>query len=484
MPNDEPGRYPIRPVIDHLASVGLLDAKLGVNERRVNELPFRHLVDLGVFIASPTEWKREGLANAPSPFIQSSSISLAGGSDTCAEIECRLQRVRALGRYAAAIADRVYVHNPFSVYLPTANGDYDIRDSPKLRENFVADLVVLLQVAPLIEEGLVVPFPSEEHYCHYCLAQDAFGEDANERLKTAIDGYRRRFRDQTKVMVSRAHPGFTIRLRAPETVLAHGGSVFDVPRLPRSLARLRTVKRGLASGREVAIPLAVSRRLRLSNEYAALTLRTIRYGLLTTVPLGAAYVTDALAEIEILGTLASSQEALNRNRILARHLTSVIPFLNDVDPVDLVRLRRAEPEAFVAYRRALGDALSSVTSMEPSRFTAADARSIYGDLIEPELTRLQQRVKEARRAARRASVRSAAGWGAALSFGLYSGIVPAELAGAVKALGLTKVIGDILSHFGAIRDAESAVRQENFYFLWRAKRISTRRLPDDSASVV
>jgi hypothetical protein len=64
------------------------------------------------------------------------------------------------------------------------------------------------------------------------------------------------------------------------------------------------------------------------------------------------------------------------------------------------------------------------------------------------------------------------GWAAALSFGLYSGVVPASLAGVVKAVGLTKLIGDGVSKVGAIRDASNAVRNESFYFLWRAKRLS------------
>lgn len=451
--------------------MGVLNADNTVNPTRIAWFPFNRLMELGEFLAKPAELP---LVKECSPFVQCASISLGGGSDSCIELNCRLSRARALGRYAAAITDRVYVHNPFSAYLPTDDHQYFVEDSDDTRMQFFADLRVFLELAPLIEAGLVIPFPAEEHYCHYCVAESAFGEPARKRLDVALAEYKRRFRSVTRIAVSEAEHGFTIRLKAPETVLAHGGSLYDVDSLPRSLAKLPELRREIAAGREALVPTQVARRMRVSERYASDILRTLRYGL-TTTAFGASYVTNAPAEIEILMGLSGDSEILNRNQLLARHLTSVIPFLDDVEPTALAALRKAEPESFVAYRKALASALSSVKSNPASKFTAADARAIYGDIIEPELTGLQKRVKEARRKAIRTAVRSAVGWGAALSFGLYSGIVPAELAGAVKALGLSKLFADAVSHTGAIKDAGDSAREESFYFLWRAKRLRSKR---------
>jgi len=428
-------------------------------------------MELGEFLAKPAELP---LVTEHSPFAQCASISLGGGSDSCVELNCRLNRARALGRYAAAITDRVYVHNPFSAYLPTSDHQYVVEDSDDTRMGFFADLRVLLELAPLIKAGLVLPFPAEEHYCHYCVAEFAFGESARKRLDVALAEYKHRFRNATRIAVSEAEHGFTLRLKAPETVLAHGGSLYDIDRLPRSLAKLPKLRGEIAAGGEAWVPPEVARRMRVCDEYASNILRTVRYGL-TTTAFGAFYVTDAPAEIEILMDLSGDAEDLNRNQLLFRHLTSIIPFLDDVEPSALAALRKAEPDSFIAFRRALSRALSSVKNSPASKFTAADARAIYGDIIEPELTGLQKRVKEARRRAVRTAVRSAVGWGAALSFGLYSGIVPAELAGAVKALGLTKLFADAISHAGAVKDASGSTREESFYFLWRAKRLKSKR---------
>src|SRR6266404_2496533 len=106
--SDDQGRaYPIRSVLDHLSSVGVLNTDSTVNPTRIGRLPFSRLMELGEFLAKPAELP---LVTEHSPFAQCASISLGGGSDSCVELNCRLNRARALGRYAAAITDRVYVH--------------------------------------------------------------------------------------------------------------------------------------------------------------------------------------------------------------------------------------------------------------------------------------------------------------------------------------------------------------------------------------
>lgn len=450
--------------------MGLIDRDGAVSVERLISLSFSQLVELGEFIAKPAELE---FVAAESPFVQSASISLGGGSDACVELNCRLARAQRLGRYAAGIAERLYVHNPFSEYLPRHEHGCYVTDTIESRIAFFNDLQVLLELAPLIEEGLIVPFPVDSDLCYHCVAEAVFGEEARAELDRALINFKRNFRDLAKIAVSKADTGYTVHLKAPETVLAHGGSSFDIDRLPRSLTKLPQFRREVSDLGKAAVPQDVARRMRLCDDYSIGILRSLRYGLMTTA-FGASYVTDAPAEIEILADLSGVSDVLRRNRLLATHLTSIIPFMNDVDAGSLLRLRKAEPEAFIAYRKALNDALSSAKGIPASNFSAADARAIYGDLIEPGLAKLQRRVNEARRKALRGTVRSLIGWGAALSFGLYSGVVPASLAGVVKAVGLTKLIGDVVSKTGAIRGASNAVREESFYFLWRAKRLSRR----------
>ena len=468
--NDSNGSYPVKLVLDHLCSVGVLTQAGKVDVRRISNLRFGRLIELIEFIADPAELRLE---RAKSLFVQSASISLGGGSADCEEIGCRLHRARAVGRYAAAVADKVYVHNAFSQYLGAHNHPFFVHDCDEIRLRFTHDLMVFLELAPLIEAGLIVPFPAGDAYCDHCLAQFVFGEASRKRLDAAMFEYRKRFRALTRIAVAAHDYGFTLHLKAPETVLPHGESVVWIDRLPRSLSRLPNLRNEISCGKEVWIPTDVAARLRLCEDYADTILRKLRYGL-TTAAFGASYVTDAPAEVQVLADLSDDSDLLNRNKLIARHLTSVIPFLDDLEPSALAKLRESEPESFIAYRKALSEAVSSVANTKPDQFSVRDARAIYGDVIEPELTKLQKHVKEARRRAIRTAVRSAIGWGAALTFGLYTGIVPVELAAAVKSLGLTKVVADVISNAGSIRDAAKSIRQENFYFLWRAKRLKRK----------
>ena len=56
---------------------------------------------------------------------------------------------------------------------------------------------------------------------------------------------------------------------------------------------------------------------------------------------------------------------------------------------------------------------------------------------------------------------------AALGVGLYTGMVPAELIPAAKALGLGKVAFDTASSTTKLADTKKDIRQEDFYYLWR-----------------
>lgn len=71
--------------------------------------------------------------------------------------------------------------------------------------------------------------------------------------------------------------------------------------------------------------------------------------------------------------------------------------------------------------------------------------------------------------------RSVAGWSAAITFGMYTGLLPAQLALAAKALGLTKVMADIGSGAGKLLSPEDEIKKQDLYFLWKVRRLSRRR---------
>ena len=127
---------------------------------------------------------------------------------------------------------------------------------------------------------------------------------------------------------------------------------------------------------------------------------------------------------------------------MQKHLTSLVPFLGDVPPASVLKLRQREEESFLTYRQALNKAIDDVRAQR-SDFSEREARSIYSDVVAPELARLDRAVKTARREILKDAGRSIVSWSAAISFGMYAGLLPEQLLLAAKALGLTKALADI-----------------------------------------
>jgi hypothetical protein len=188
--------------------------------------------------------------------------------------------------------------------------------------------------------------------------------------------------------------------------------------------------------------------------------------------LKASYVTDSEAHVRFFNSIAAHSELLRRNKVAAEHLSNAIPFLLEVDLERLIRLRQKEPESFLQYRKALATAIAEVNPASGSALSAKMAKDLYADVIQPELGRLDRRLREGRRNPIRAAARSALGWTAVLSFGFYTGLVPSELAAAAKALGLTKIAADLVNQASTALAAERDIRQESFYFLWRVRKLA------------
>ena len=183
---------------------------------------------------------------------------------------------------------------------------------------------------------------------------------------------------------------------------------------------------------------------------------------------GTSVLTDSELHGEFLNTLADSRAKRERNELIRKHLTAMVPFVDGVTCRDLLRLRKREPEAFVLFRQSLNAAVDEV-SAQKDRFTDRDARAIYGDVIAPRLALLDAKIKTAKKGLVKNTAKKAGIWAGFIGFGMYSGFVPAELAVAVSSLGLTNIGADIVGRLLAVGEVKEQLRPEEMYFLWRVR---------------
>jgi hypothetical protein len=154
-------------------------------------------------------------------------------------------------------------------------------------------------------------------------------------------------------------------------------------------------------------------------------------------------------------------------------MTCLVPFLAGLSADELLRLREAEADSFIMFRQAFGKAVDEHIKLKSGKMTEKDAEAIYKQVIEPELARLNQKVKSAQSSIFKKSRAGALGWAAAISAGFYFGFVESSLIAAARALGFTKVAADLASGLIA-SSGEDSIRNENMYFLWKVRHYSER----------
>lgn len=414
-----------------------------------------------------------------SAFSHSASLSLGGGRAPCVDIGCRSARVKELSQFAALYSDRVYIHNFLSdiaSHAETENVEGALLD--RRRASFYNDLQTLLNFRPLIEAGRVVPVTAPYNWCPHCFrarlhASPGFSAETERGLASAGHYLRTRFLSETKITLERAGQLYFADIRGPSDLLEHGFRSIEYFELPEEFRQMPEILSLLARGRKAPLSRKQAEKSRLHEEETALILENVMFELAVSQIFGTSFLTERPIHVEILRTLSSDSKQERRNEIIRKHLTTLVPFIDGADPAELLRLREQEDDSFILFRQALNRAVDEA-SRESSDFNERHARELYGDVLEPSLARLDVKMKSAQRALVGSSRRKISAWVGAISFGLFSGFVPSTFAAAAKVLGLTKVAADLGESALNARRSDTAIRSEDFYFLWRVRKMARK----------
>lgn len=225
----------------------------------------------------------------------------------------------------------------------------------------------------------------------------------------------------------------------------------------------------------IEIPLShnMVRKLEFDKYLANEVMSNIIFELATSLCLGTTFLTERDLDIQLLKQLSTDPAIEQRNQLLQKYLTCIVPFIDSVSPVDLIKLRQKEGESFILFQNALTKALEEYREKN-TEITVRHAKAIYGDIIQPQLSRLDAKVNSAKRKLIKQTFAEVEGWAAAISIGLYAGLLPSGMAAAATALGLTKVFAELTQKVLANREYEEEIRQDQMYFLWKVKELSKR----------
>lgn len=413
-----------------------------------------------VEISTRTDIERESTV-----FAHSASLSLGGGREECRELSCRLRRLESLARFVLLYSDRAYINNFFSDYHHFRNWPQD-----RLQATFHEDLLILLEMKSLLESGFIQLFAPSADVCPHCLSyyKNKYLPEEKRRASRLFLKLKKDYLEGSSVILERDAQGYAFYVSGPPLLYEHGGHCWTANRLPSAVkCRPRLVKRLESDGRLI-VSKTLQKELHFHRSYANTVVRTVSFGTVTAQALGTSFLTDRDLDVSCLAALSTDTDIEARNRLAFAHMKTFVPFVDDVSLKNLTTVRERERESLIQFRTALNRAIDEFRNRK-TRFTSKTAKELYSDLIAPRLATLDKRLSSAKKDLVSKVGRSVIATSGALVFGLYTGVLPAELLGMAKAFGLTKITSDLIREAMALRDAEKTIRNDELYFLWKLR---------------
>ena len=450
-------------LFETIQSEGLIKGNKA-NSRKIKKLSKSQIIDFAMLTRELTLSKH--MSREKTAYAFSSSLSLDGGSYPCSTLSCRLEKAKKLAQFAALYNDKIYI-NYYPVDYLSHPEEINSSELERLQLTLFNDLEVLAYLRPLIEAQKIIPI-SHPKYCPHCLAIKSFGSDADQRFRNIFDGLVKRYSNEITVTLERLSDTYFLVAYGPEELLSHGAHVFMFKTGFPNMEKIPNVLSQLEDGKEFTLSPSQVRKIKLDQGLATVVRNNLGFELASTQSINTNYLTDSSLDIDILRNLSGNPAIDERNQIIQKHLTCLVPFVENADPEDLLKIRQNEGDAFIIFRNSLNQVIDEYKE-RGNFFTENDAREIFGDMIEPKLAQLNTKVKAAQKSLIKNTVSKIAGWGAAISFGWYAGLLPTDLATAATALGLTKIVAELTESILSKSNTGDTIQDEPMYFLWKLR---------------
>jgi hypothetical protein len=409
----------------------------------------------------------ENLEAFPSVFFHTANSSIGAGRSPCSFSGCRLERVKELEQFAALYSDKVYISNFFDYHTW---GDTTKED---LRSALANDLVVLSALLPLVEAEKVQMIDFGK-VCPHCLTVQALSNNYQVQYEKAVTDLNLRFYTEVQYSLAYDEGVFSLKASGPDLLISHGrlGLVCGDSLKHKLLTIVPRVAKEAEAKGEVRLTTAQAKRIGVGEEFSRPILYNIAFELGGAHLLKTSYLSDSSLEINLIQDLARDPLARRSCSLMAKYLTTLVPFLDSVSTSDLLKLRESEEESFISFRAALTEAVEEYKKHSRGRFGERDAQAVYGDIILPRLANLDARINKARKSFIKDSATKVFSWVGAISVGVYTGIFSSSPLDGAAAFAAVKAGAELPSKVMGKSDRRESVKTDDMYFLWKVRKLS------------
>lgn len=313
----------------------------------------------------------------PSPVEMSgklhcASISLSGGLTECSSISCRKGRADELARFSALYSDHVLFYNFLSDIAPSF-GHVPDEDSDRLRYRMYADISILNSIAPLIEQGVLIPYSTPRAFCPSCYAHKYIGKSAGARFEKARTLLQKELLESMTVELVKKEDGYWALCSGEHEYFAHGEFSCWIGKDHSAIDDRPKIKKLLQDGSMVRASKSLRKDLNIHGQVVAGMLGGASYQMAVSKITGASFLTHSKQELSTLRRMAEDNDNRSINNIIENNWKTIVPFAEDVPLQSILLLKSREKEAFIKFRVALEKAVNEVNSSK-SEFTVENAR--------------------------------------------------------------------------------------------------------------
>jgi hypothetical protein len=440
-----------------LSNKGLFDTSAEKITQAVGKLSTKKLVDL---IFDSEEFLSLPEPKVASPYDFYVNGSMAGGRSPCSDMLCRASRLHETAAFAALYADCVWIPSPIGSVADRHSSNLDF-----LRGELLTAILFLTQLRPLLQQGIVRLAPRRSaHYCVNC-----YSAAVNMSPKT----YLRRFKESEEFLAkslsekvqyeaykSKGHYTVTAVGNDLENFLGdghfahyifppkgeHDWASLGLKRTPRSLSASEVKEMGVAELYSYGILFDVFHQNVFASQY------------------GASYLTSRPIDLMLINRVNPVKSKVANKRVTGG-LSHNVPVGTDLQLSEVLRLRESERGHFLQYRSAVSKAIDEVKAS-----TLNNTKEVFFDVIQPEITRLDLLMSEARRASKNNLIKDLVAPSAFLGLGLFSGIVSPTIAAVATAVGGLHFADKLAGHAKDLATTPKEVRQDKFYWLWKVNK--------------
>ncbi|WP_394557654.1 hypothetical protein [Priestia aryabhattai] len=363
----------------------------------------------------------------------------------CRSGKCRLNRINKTGAFSALYSNTSYIPNFFADYHHLIKQ----KSLDEVKVIFYNDLLIVNRLRKVLEKGYLKMINTK--FCKKC-AHSVLEKSDEIFTETFIADLEEFYLSYLKGEVKELMNKKVVIIDDDKNILFDHGGAFTSQNYEKYPLGI--------------MPKDFLKETGIIKRYLQGQLSGLRYQYLSSKLLESPFITDSNAHSKFLTQANIANENSKYNESL-KQLHFDTPIFEGISLDKVIKLRESEEESFENYRNAIKKSLTTYLKNKDS-ITPNLIEEFYNDMIQPEIRKLNSKVKNTKSLTAKKILATASVTGMAIGVGLTTNFVNTDI---LKSLGLFTFLGTTSASLIDYFNTPSDVKSNDYYFLWKVSNL-------------